>query len=254
VIETRGLTRRFGAVEAVRELDLNVRAGEVYGFLGPNGAGKTTTIRLLCGLLRPSAGTVHIDGIPFTDDPDGVRARLGLVPDTPPLYDYLTAVEHVGFVASLYGTDPEERQARTDHYFALLGLDDKRDALCKGLSHGMRKKLHIAAILATGPKVLLLDEPTNGLDPKSARNLKDVLRTSAAAGTTVFLSTHLLDTAEEICDRVGILVDGTLRAEGTMAELRERAHGGSSLEAIFLELTETAPATGEVPEGDDARP
>jgi ABC-2 type transport system ATP-binding protein len=236
MIVTRGLTRSFGKTEAVNGLDLDVRAGEIYGFLGPNGAGKTTTIRMLAGLLRPSAGTLHIGGLDPRVDPRGVRALSGLVPDTPPLYEYLSGREYIGFVASLYGLSATDRDARGERFLEVFDLAGRADELCKGYSHGMRKKLHMAAILTTRPRVLLLDEPTSGLDPASARRLKDVLVEARSQGTAVFLSTHLLPTAEELCDRVGILVQGRLRAEGTMEELRGRG-GDGSLEEIFLRLT-----------------
>ncbi|MGE3172365.1 MAG: ABC transporter ATP-binding protein [Planctomycetota bacterium] len=235
-IEVHGLSRRFGAHEAVRDLDLRVLAGEVYGFLGPNGAGKTTTIRMLCGLLRPSAGSIRIGGVDLAADPMAVRAQIGFVPDTPPLYDYLTAVEYVGFVASLYGVPVAVRDRRCARYLEVFGLADRRDELCKGFSHGMRKKLHLAAVLTLEPRVLILDEPTNGLDPRSARVLKDVLRGERDRGASVFLSTHVLGVAEEVCDRVGILSGGRMLAEGSLAELRA-GDASRSLEQVFLELT-----------------
>ena len=249
MIETRGLSRRFGATEAVRGLDLTVRTGEIYGFLGPNGAGKTTTISMLCGLLRPTAGTIRIGGVDLATDPMAVRALIGLVPDTPPLYDYLTAVEYIGFVASLYRVPAGARDAGAARYLEVFGLAERGDELCKGFSHGMRKKLHLAAILTVAPRVLILDEPTNGLDPKSARVLKDVLQQARDEGTTVFLSTHVLAVAEQICDRVGILNAGRMLAEGSLPELR--AHGGAdSLEDLFLKLTDAS--TAGTTEGTDA--
>ncbi len=236
MIVTHKLTRRFGASEAVTDLNLSVSAGEIYGFLGPNGAGKTTTIRMLCGLLRPSSGRIEINGVDLVSRPAEVRAITGLVPDTPPIYEYLSGREYIGFVASLYGIDPRRRDELAEHYLEAFDLAHRADELCKSYSHGMRKKIHIAAVLVTSPRVLFLDEPTNGLDPASARKLKDVLAVVRDGGTAVFLSTHLLDTAEEVCDRVGILTAGKLRAEGTMSELRDG--GDASLEEIFLQLTE----------------
>ena len=246
MIETRGLSRHFGSTTAVDQLDLAVRGGEIYGFLGPNGAGKTTTIRMLCGLLRPTAGSIRIGGVDLAADPMAVRAMIGFVPDTPPLYEYLTATEYIGFVASLYRLPAAVRDERAAFHLQQLGLADRAHELCKSLSHGMRKKLHIAAVLTLAPRVLILDEPTNGLDPRSGRVLKDVLARARDDGTTVFLSTHVLATAEEICDRVGILNRGRLLAEGTMAELRAR-DGARSLEEVFLRLTDEAPA----PPADD---
>jgi len=233
-IETRGLGRRFDRTVAVEGLDLAVRPGEIYGFLGPNGAGKTTTMRMLVGLLRPSEGEIRIGGRTYAEAGEAIRRSLGFVPDTPPLYENLTGRQYVGFVASLWGVSPADRDARADRWLGAFGLADRGDDLCKGYSHGMRKKLHLAAVLATGPEVVFLDEPTTGLDPKSARVLKDALSEVRAGGMTVFLSTHLLDTAEELCDRIGILSDGRMKAEGTPRELT----AGSTLERVFLELTD----------------
>jgi len=236
-IEARGLGRAFGDLWAVRELDLSVRTGEIFGFLGQNGAGKTTTIRMLCGLLRPTEGTLRVEGNDPRIQPDAVRRAIGFVPDAPPLYDYLTGRQHIGFVASLYGVPSDLRDERASSLLETLDLEGRADDLCKGYSHGMRKKIHLAAVLVTSPRVLLLDEPTSGLDPRSARRLKDLLLKARAGGSTVFLSTHLLDTAEELCDRVGILSEGRLQAEGSLDELRV-LRGERSLEAIFLALTD----------------
>ena len=239
VIEARGLTRRFGSVEAVKDLDLTVREGELYGFLGTNGAGKTTTMRMLCGLLRPTKGEIRIDGKSYADKSREIRKLIGYVPDTPPLYEYLTGRQYIGFVASLYGIPTRARDDEGDRLLELFGLADRADQLCKGYSHGMKKKLHIAAVLVTRPKVLLMDEPTTGLDPRSARTLQDTLRRFCDEGATILLSTHLLHTAENICDRVGIIDRGSFRAEGTMDDLRGIGRQ-ESLEDIFLRLTEEA--------------
>jgi len=236
MIETRALGRQFDGKWAVRELDLAVREGELYGFLGQNGAGKTTTLRMLAGILVPSAGALRIAGLDHKTAGRALRQQLGFVPDTPPLYDYLTGRQYVALVASLWHVDRRTRDERTERLFDLLNLRDAADELCRGYSHGMRRKVHLAAVLTTAPRVLLLDEPTTGLDPLSTRRLKDLLRDECRRGTTVMLSTHVLDVAEQICDRVGILADGTLRAEGTVAELRAR-HGDRSLEDVFLSAT-----------------
>lgn len=233
MIEVRGLTRHYGDAVAVRDLDLKVGRGEIFGFLGPNGAGKTTTIQMLCGLLRPTAGAITIGGISWRDDPDAVRRQFAFAPDTPPLYDYLTVGEYCEFVASLYGVDTG---ARVDALFEALDLVDRRDHLCKSLSHGMRKKAHLAAILSVEPPLLVLDEPTNGLDPQGTRRFKDLIMGLRDQGTTVFLSTHVLDVVEEVCDRIGVLQAGRLQALGTIDELRHGATG-ASLEQLFLQLT-----------------
>jgi ABC-2 type transport system ATP-binding protein len=236
MIRTEGLGREFGGKWAVRDLSLSVRRGELYGFLGQNGAGKTTTLRMLVGLLRASTGSLRIAGLDHTTDALRLRRLLGFVPDTPPLYDYLTGRQHVALVASLWQVDRRTRDERSQRLFETLGLTDVADDQCKGYSHGTRKKIHLAAVLATAPQVLLLDEPTTGLDPLSTRRLKDLLLEECRSGTTIMLSTHVLEIAEQVCDRIGILANGSLRAEGTMAELRA-AHGERSLEEVFLRTT-----------------
>jgi len=236
VIETNGLGRDFDGKWAVQDLDLQVRRGELYGFLGQNGAGKTTTIRMLTGLLQPRSGTIRICGLDYATAAVRIKQLTGLVPDTPPLYDYLTGRQYIGLVASLWHVDRRTRDQRAARLLPLLELEDSADQLCKGYSHGMRKKIHLAAVLVTAPAVLILDEPTTGLDPLSTRRLKDLLVTESQRGTTILFSTHVLEIAEQICTRIGILHDGRLRAEGTLQELRSR-HGERSLEDIFLQLT-----------------
>ncbi len=243
-IVTKSLGRHFAGKWAVRNLDLCVSAGEIYGFLGQNGAGKTTTIRMLSGLLRPSEGTARITGLDHLTGGRAIKQRIGLVPDTPPIYDYLTGRQYVALVASLWHIGKKDRDERCDRLFHLLALDEAADELCKGYSHGMRKKVHLAAVLTTAPQVLLLDEPTTGLDPLSTKRLKDLLQEESARGTTVLFSTHMLETAEQICHRVGILANGCLRVEGSVAELRAR-FGHSSLENVFLDLTAAAAADQE---------
>jgi ABC-2 type transport system ATP-binding protein len=249
-IETHGLGRQFAGKWAVRNLDLRVMPGEIYGFLGQNGAGKTTTIRMLAGLLQPSEGQLSLLGRDYGGDPRPLKQMIGLVPDTPPLYDYLTSRQYVALVASLWHVPRRERDERCDRLFHLLSLDDVADDLCKGHSHGTRKKVHIAAVLTTAPQVLLLDEPTTGLDPMSTRRLKELLQQESQRGTTILFSTHVLETAEQICHRVGILAGGTLRAEGTVAELRSR-HAEASLEDVFFHATTGDSVAGAAPENGD---
>ena len=239
-IVTAGLGREFGGKWAVQNLDLVVQRGEIYGFLGQNGAGKTTTLRMLTGLLRPSAGSLRINGLDHASASRELKRCLGFVPDTPPLYDYLTGRQYVALVASLWHVGRAERDERSERLLPLLGMAEAADELCKSYSHGMKKKIHIAAVLTTAPSVLLLDEPTSGLDPLSTRRLKDLLLDEATRGTTILLSTHGLELAEQICHRVGILAGGRLQTEGTATELRA-AHGDRSLEDVFLAVTAKAP-------------
>lgn len=238
-IVAAGLGRAFDGRWAVRDLDLSVAPGEIYGFLGQNGAGKTTTLRMMAGLLRPSAGELRIAGMTHADAGRALRARIGFLPDTPPLHDYLTGRQHLALVASLWGVPRRERDERGERLFEALGIGAQADEPCKAASHGTRKKIHLAAVLATAPSVLLLDEPTSGLDPLAVRQLKDLLQEQARAGATVFLSTHGLELAEKVCHRIGILAGGRLRAEGTAAELRAQ-NGDASLEDVFLAVTAAA--------------
>jgi ABC-2 type transport system ATP-binding protein len=245
MIEAERLTKLYGAVPAVDNVSLKVGRGEIYGFLGPNGAGKTTTIRMLVGLVRPSSGSVRIAGLDMAEQALAARARLAYLPDTPYLYEKLTGREFVHFVAGLYGVAPDLAARRTGELLPLFGLGDRADDLIEGYSHGMRQKAVMVAALVHDPEVLFLDEPTVGLDPRSARLLKDILRQLADRGVTVFLSTHILEIAERMCDRVGIIHHGRLLTEGSVADLRGAAAVAGSLEDIFLELT-GGPADAEI--------
>jgi ABC-2 type transport system ATP-binding protein len=231
----RGLVRRYGRVTAVDGLDLEVRPGEILGFLGPNGAGKTTTLRCASGLLRPHAGTIVIAGFELDRAPLAARAALGMVPDRPFLHARLTGREFLDLIGALYEVPGSVARERGESLLARLGLGDAGDDLIETYSLGMRQKVAVAAALLHDPPLLLLDEPLIGLDPHGARALKDLLRERAAGGHGVLVSTHLLDVAERLCDRVAIVHRGRLRAMGTMAELR----GGSpaaTLEDVFLQL------------------
>lgn len=237
MIKAEQLTKRYGTFTAVDGLDLEVPAGEIFGFLGPNGAGKTTTIRMLVGLLRPTAGRVRIDGIDMAEDPLAARARIAYLPDTPYLYEKLTGREFIHFVGGLYRVAPERIDRLIEELLPPFGLADRADDLIEGYSHGMRQKTVLAAALAHDPKVLFLDEPTVGLDPRSARLLRDILRQMADRGATVFLSTHILEIAERMCDRIGIIDHGRLITLGSVEDLHRQADRSASLEDIFLELT-----------------
>lgn len=238
MIVCRGLTKTFGPLRAVDDLNLTVQAGELFGFLGPNGAGKTTTIKMMTGLLRPSAGTAVIGGYDIQAEPLKAKSILGYIPDNPFLYDKLTGREFLNFMADLYSVTTQNRNRKIDDLLRLFELEEKGNELIQGYSRGMRQKIALAGALIHQPKVIFLDEPTVGLDPKSARLMKDILRKLCNEGTTVFVSTHILEIAERMCDRFAIINRGKIVAVGTMAELRAQAASETkSLEDIFLDLT-----------------
>lgn len=235
MIRCRALTMAFGTVRAVDRLDLDVESGTIFGFLGRNGAGKTTTIRVLVGLLAPTAGTALVDGHDIRREPEAAKAVTGYVPDRPYLHGRLTGREHLEFVGGLYGLSLREARRRAGTLLEDLGLAAQAGDLVDTYSHGMRQRLTLAAALIHRPRVLVLDEPMVGLDPEGARDLRRRLRALAAAGTTVFLSTHSLGVAEELADRIGIIDRGRLVAAGTLDELRRRGGGpGATLEDVFL--------------------
>ncbi|HSV73326.1 MAG TPA: ABC transporter ATP-binding protein [Chthonomonadales bacterium] len=237
-IACEGLTKEFGAFRAVDNLDLRIEPGELFGFLGPNGAGKTTTIKMMVGLLRPTAGSVRIAGIDMLRQPLDAKRVVGYIPDEPYLYEKLTGREFLNFMADLYSVSPRGRAEEIERLLAMFELTEKGDELIQGYSRGMRRKIALSGALIHRPQVVFLDEPTLGLDPRSARLMKEILRQLCLSGATVFLSTHILEVAERMCDRFAIINRGKVIALGTMAELRER--GGSAngtLEDIFLELT-----------------
>ncbi len=235
MIEAIDLRKRYGETEAVRGVSFAVEPGEIVGFLGPNGAGKTTTIKMLIGLLRPSAGTARIGGHDIQQEPLAAKALLGYVPDQPYLPEKLTAREYIQLIAGLYQLEPRAAAARGEELLRLFGLEGRGDELLGGYSHGMRQKAALTGALLHSPRALFLDEPTVGLDPRSARLIKDILRQEAARGTSIFMSTHILEIAERMCDRVIIIDKGAIVAAGSLNELR--AGGDASLEDIFLNLT-----------------
>jgi len=237
LIEMRHLVKRYGDKLAVDDVSLEVYAGEIFGFLGPNGAGKTTTIKVAIGLLQPSAGEVRVAGWDIQKEPLRAKAASGYVPDEPTLYPKLSGRELLRFVGDLYGVDSAQVDRRIEELLRLFDLASAADDTIDSYSHGMRQKMSLAAALVHDPKVLVLDEPTVGLDPKSARLIKDILRQLADRGAAVFLSTHILEIAEHMCDRIGIINQGRLIAAGTMAELRALGQGQGRLEDIFLSLT-----------------
>ncbi len=238
ILELRGVVKRYGKFTAVKGVDLAVHRGEIFGFLGPNGAGKTTTIRMVAGVLKPTAGEVLVGGESLADNPEAAKARIGYIPDRPYLYEKLSGGEFLRFVAGLWGREGDVVEARMDRLLTLFQLAPWKDELIESYSHGMRQKLLISSALIHQPELIVVDEPMVGLDPRSARLLKDLFRTFVANGGTVFLSTHTLEVAEVLCDRIAILSEGDIIALGTMDELRAQAHaGGAHLEEIFLKVT-----------------
>lgn len=255
MIETDGLEKDFGAFTAVRGLDLQVGQGELFGLLGPNGAGKTTTLRMLTGVLRPSRGTARVAGFDVVEREFEVKRRVGYVADPPFLYDRLSGLEYIRFLAGLWGHDPAATVERAGRYLRLLGLEERAGHRVESYSHGMRRKLALASVLAREPAVLFLDEPTSGLDPRAARAVKDLLGELTEGGVTVLFSTHVMEIAEAICHRVGIIHEGDLVAVGDMEALRRQARAGApggppqeprpeeetggsaTLEEIFLQVT-----------------
>ncbi|MGW8225125.1 MAG: ABC transporter ATP-binding protein [Anaerolineales bacterium] len=237
LIQTQDLVKRFGEKTAVDQVTFQVAAGEVFGFLGPNGAGKTTTIKMIVGLLQPTSGFVEVAGFDLQEQPLQAKAVCGYLPDTPNLYPKLSARELLRFVGDLYEINQERVEHRSQELFRLFELSDSADDPIDSYSHGMQQKTALACALLHDPQVLVMDEPTVGLDPRSARLIKDILRQLADRGAAIFLSTHILEIAERMCDRIGIIDEGRLIAEGTMQELRAVSKGETSLEDIFLNLT-----------------
>ncbi|MBI4521794.1 MAG: ABC transporter ATP-binding protein [Gemmatimonadetes bacterium] len=238
MVQLERVTKRYGRFTAVDAIDLAVRRGEIFGFLGPNGAGKTTTIRMIAGVLQPTAGSIRIGGDDMLRDPVRAKRRIGYIPDRPFLYEKLSGGEFLRFVAGLWGRDGRETEEHTDHLLEIFDLADWKHELIESYSHGMRQKLLISSALIHEPEVIVVDEPMVGLDPRSARRLKDLLRQFVRDGGTVFLSTHTLEVAEAVCDRIAIIHGGRIAAQGTMEELRSSVDQGQAhLEDIFLTVT-----------------
>lgn len=237
-IKLFNLAKSYGKQPAVKGINLEVQKGELFGFLGPNGAGKTTTIKMMTGLIEPTSGDVELNGINIWQDPINAKKTLAYVPDQPNLYPKLTGWDYLEFVASVFKLEESSFQAEAEKLLNLFGLTDRADELIESYSHGMKQKIAICGTLVHYPDILFLDEPTVGLDPNSARNLKSILRERCNQGMTAFITTHILEIAEQMCDRIAIISSGDIIALGTMDELRKidgRTEG--SLEDIFLELT-----------------
>jgi ABC-2 type transport system ATP-binding protein len=238
MIRLTDLTKRYGGFTAVDAINLDVPKGELFGFLGPNGAGKTTTLRMIAGILRPTGGRVEIGGVDIVNAPITAKTKLGFIPDRPFIYEKLTGAEFLRFVAGLYGQEGPRVEHRARELLALFDLEDWRDELVESYSHGMRQKLIISSAFVHRPEVIVVDEPMVGLDPKAARILKDLFREYTRRGNTIMMSTHTLEVAEALCERIAIIQGGRIRACGTMDELRHSAEeGAQGLEHIFLRLT-----------------
>ena len=238
MIELRDVTKRYRDLVAVDRLSVHVCRGEVFGFLGPNGAGKTTTIKMIAGLMRPTEGSILVGGIDVASDPIRAKSLMGFIPDHPFLYEKLTGEEFLRFIGGLYRVDGGQLAQRVDELFELFSLKDFRDELIESYSHGMRQRLVMGSAFLHHPQVVVVDEPMVGLDPQGARLVKRIFREQCAQGKTVFMSTHTLEVAEEVCDRIGIIHKGELIALGTKEELQQQAKGGEDgLESIFLQLT-----------------
>lgn len=239
MIEIKSLSKTYnkGAVKAVDDLNLHVKPGEIFGFLGPNGAGKTTTIKMIVGLLNPDAGSITIKGFDNQKQALDAKMNMGYVPDNPDVYDRLTGMEYLNFMADVYRVPAEARKERIHYFLEMFGLLDAAGDLIKSYSHGMKQKIVLTGALLHDPALWVLDEPLVGLDPKSAHLLKELMRKHCDKGNSVFFSTHVLEVAEKLCDRIAIINKGKIVAIGTLDELKQGEKAGS-LENIFLELTE----------------
>jgi ABC-2 type transport system ATP-binding protein len=238
ILRLEGLVKRYGKFTAVDGIDLSIRPGQIFGFLGPNGAGKTTTIRMVAGILKPTAGRIVVAGNDVEEAPLKAKTHVGYIPDRPYLYEKLSGGEFLRFVAGLWGKNGDATEARADRLLELFQLTQWKDELIESYSHGMRQKLLISSALIHQPDLIVVDEPMVGLDPRSARLLKDLLREFVDRGGAVLLSTHTLEVAEALCDEIAIVQGGKIIARGTMEELRSQSDAGEAhLEEIFLKVT-----------------
>lgn len=239
-VKLTGVSKRYGDVTAVDYLGLEVKKGEIFGLLGPNGSGKSTTLKMILGLVKPDFGSVNVLGINVEDDPVAVKRKVGYVPESPRIYEFLTGLEFLDFTGDIYGMQADDKKKRIEEFIRALDLEGREGDMISSYSEGMKQKVVIVSAIMHRPELLLLDEPLSGLDPKSARIVKDLLRQLASQGVTAIMSTHVLEIAQAMCDRIAIIYEGRLLALGTMEELRRRAKmPESGLEDIFLKLTGT---------------
>jgi ABC-2 type transport system ATP-binding protein len=239
MIQLINLTKKYSKVKALDNINLEVKSGEIFGFLGPNGAGKTTAIKIMVGLLKPTSGRVIIDGNDIITNPMEAKKVVGFIPDRPFLYEKLTGKEFLRFMAGIYSIDKNSYESKISELLELFELTPWGNELIEGYSHGMQQRLVMSAALIHNPKVIIVDEPMVGLDPKGARLVKEIFRMMSSRGTTIFMSTHTLEIAEEMCNRIAIIQEGKVIALGTMDELRNKADYAKDqrLESVFLSLT-----------------
>jgi ABC-2 type transport system ATP-binding protein len=239
-VNLTNISKSFDNIHAVQDLNLQIKEGTVFGLLGPNGSGKSTTMKLIMGLLKPDSGNLSVYGIDVLKKPWDIKKIVGYVPESPRLYEFLTGLEYLDFIADVYGIDLDVKKNLIDEYLSAFELENRENEMINGYSHGMKQKIAIIAALLHKPKLLILDEPLSGLDPKSARIVKDLIHKLANEGVTTLLSTHVLEIADAVCDNIAIMYEGRKLTEGKPAELRrESKMPDSSLEDIFLKLTGT---------------
>ncbi len=239
-VELKGVVKHYNGITAVDNVDLTIHTGEIFGLLGPNGSGKSTTLKMLIGLVQPDSGSVNVMGIDVQKDPVAIKQQIGYVPESPRLYEFLTGIEYLDFVGDIYGIPTEEKKVRITEYLKALQLAGREGDMINGYSEGMKQKIALISAFLHRPKLLILDEPLNALDPRSARIVKDFLHKLKAQGVTTIMSTHVLEIAQAVCDRIGIMVQGEILALGNMNELRQMSKlPDSGLEDIFLKLTGT---------------
>jgi ABC-2 type transport system ATP-binding protein len=240
MLKIDGLTKSYnkGEIRAVDEISLEIGDGEIFGFLGPNGAGKTTTIKMIVGLLKPDSGQILLDGMNVWEEPMKAKSRISYVPDNPEIYDRLRGIEYLNFIGDMYGISSADRAERIKRFTGIFNVEDALGNIISSYSHGMKQKLVLTSALMSDPDLFILDEPMVGLDPKSSFNLKEIMRARCKEGKSVFFSTHVMEVAEKLCDKIAIINKGKIIAMGTMEELRKTAQEKESLENIFLELTE----------------
>jgi ABC-2 type transport system ATP-binding protein len=239
-VKLSNIVKRYSDIIAVDDVNLEVKCGEIFGLLGPNGSGKTTTLKIILGLVKADSGSANVLGIDAEQNTIALKQQVGYIPESPHLYEFLTGIEYLDFIGDIYGMNPSEKKERIAEYLRALELEGREGDIISGYSAGMKQKIAIISALIHKPKLLLLDEPLTGLDPRSARIIKDLLHELASKGVTVIMSTHILEIAQAMCHRIAIMLNGKLLALGNIEDLRQRAKlPGSDLEDIFLKLTGT---------------